>query len=258
MSPVIRAQDHGPVRVLRMEHGKVNALDLELCLAISAALREARAAGARAIVLTGTGTSFSAGVDLWRVVRDGRDYLERFLPALSAALLELFTIPLPVVAAVNGHAIAGGCVLVQACDHRLLAAGSGRTGLPELLVGIAFPSLALEIVRAATPRAHLQELIYGGRTYPPDEALARGLADELVPANELDARALELATRCGALAAPAFGLAKRQLRAEALERIERGGAAQDREALAIWCSDEGLAAIRAYLAKLKPTAGGGR
>src|SRR5206468_1035318 len=76
-----------------------------------------------AIVITGTGSIFSAGVDLYRVLEGKRAYLEQFLPALDAALESLFDFPKPAVAAVNGHAIAGGAVIALACDHRILVRG---------------------------------------------------------------------------------------------------------------------------------------
>src|SRR5262249_13880141 len=79
----------------------------------------------------------------------------------------LFTFPKPVVAAVNGHAIAGGCVMVLACDARLMAEGAGTIGMPELLVGVPFPADVLEVVRFAVPRHKVQSLIYTGRTLPP-------------------------------------------------------------------------------------------
>jgi enoyl-CoA hydratase len=142
-------QDSG-VSVLRLRHGKVNALDLELLHAITEAL--AAADEQTAVVITGTGTAFSAGVDLQRVVAGGAPYLAEFLPALTAAFLAIFDHPGPVLAAINGHAIAGGCVIAAACDVRVMS--QGMIGLAELSVGVPFPVAALEIVRhAAGPAA---------------------------------------------------------------------------------------------------------
>src|SRR5262245_32023000 len=109
-----REHQNGAV-ILRIEHGKVSALDLELLHELREALAELRKESARAVVLTGTGSSFSAGVDLYRVLQGGGDYLGRFLPSLEACLRELLEFPRPIVAAVNGHAIAGGCVIVCGC-----------------------------------------------------------------------------------------------------------------------------------------------
>ena len=128
LARMIHREPHGPITVLRMDHGKANAMDVELLDGLSEALAEADASDAQALVLTGTGRIFSAGVDLFRVLDGGAEYLGRFLPALSRALKDLFAFPRPVVAALNGHAIAGGCILACACDHRADGAGSGRLG----------------------------------------------------------------------------------------------------------------------------------
>src|SRR5262245_57734470 len=117
MAMIERSQHEG-VLTLRLAHGKANALDVELLDALLGELSGA-AEGARAVILTGTGSIFSAGVDLFRLTREGADYVRRFLPLLSRFLRTLFTFPRPVVAAVNGHAIAGGCIIVLASDARL-------------------------------------------------------------------------------------------------------------------------------------------
>jgi len=196
---MIHREDRDGVAVLRMEHGKAQAMDLELLDALEEAVQELE--GARpspdAVVLTGTGSIFSAGVDLFRVLDGRAAYLDAFLPALSRALKRLFVFSRPVVAAVNGHAIAGGCILACACDLKVMAEGDGRIGVPELRVGVPFPVAPLEILRFAVPPQHLQKLAYLGRTYGAAEALTWGLVDELAPAGELLDRAVAAARQLG-------------------------------------------------------------
>src|SRR5687767_10864417 len=100
-----RTEQEGVV-TLRLAHGKASALDIELVDALALAFGEIAASDARAVILTGTGSIFSAGVDLFRLVERGREYTEEFVPALSRMLLDLFAFPKPLVTAVNGHAIA--------------------------------------------------------------------------------------------------------------------------------------------------------
>jgi enoyl-CoA hydratase len=237
---------HEGILTLRLAHGKASALDVEL---LDALLRELDGAGedVRAVILTGTGSIFSAGVDLFRITQEGADYVRRFLPLLSRCLRALFAFPRPVVAAANGHAIAGGCVLVLAADARLMAAGGGRIGVPELLVGVPFPAAALEIVRFAVPRDKVQRLIYTGRTLPPAEALAAGLLDEVVAPDQLLARAQEVARQFAAIPPATYRLTKQALRAEALERIDRASEVQERAVLDVWSAAETHAQIREYL-----------
>ena len=244
---MIEREDRDGIVTLRLAYGKASALDVELCQWLERELAGALAANARAIVLTGTGGIFSAGVDLFRLLAEGEAYVDRFLPALGGAFRALFECPIPVVAATNGHAIAGGCILVQACDYRLMARGSGRIGVPELLVGVAFPALALEVVRYAVPANRVQEVVYTGGTWRADEALERGLVDEVTEPEALAARAEAVAAQLASVPAAAFRISKRQLREPVLERAERYAAAWDAEALAVWSAPETHAHIRAYL-----------
>ncbi len=242
---MIARSQHEGVLTLRLAHGKASALDVELLEALQGEL-DGAGEDVRAVVLTGTGSIFSAGVDLFRLTREGADYVREFLPLLSRFLHTLFTFPRPVVAAVNGHAIAGGCVIALACDARLMAEGSGTIGVPELLVGVPFPTAALEVVRFVVPADKVQSLIYTGRTLSARDALAAGLIDEVVAPNVLPGRAQELARQLARIPPPAFRTTKKSLRAAALERID-AGQSQDQEALELWSSPQTHEHIREYL-----------
>jgi enoyl-CoA hydratase len=238
---------------LRLNHGKVSALDLELAEAMALAFTELADSDARAVILTGTGSSFSAGVDLFRIVDGGTDYVDRFFPALSRFMLDLFAFPKPLVIAVNGHAIAGGCIFTLCGDYKLMAAGDARIGIPELLVGVAFPASVLEVIRYSVPPQHLQSLMYTARTVKPDEALRLGLVDEVT--EDLSARAEAMARHFASLPSPAFQLAKRQLRDRTISHARHYANELDGDAFAIWRAPETHARIREYLAKtVKPKA----
>jgi enoyl-CoA hydratase len=243
---MIERSQHEGILTLRLVHGKVSAIDVEL---LDALLRELDgvADDVRALILTGTGSIFSAGVDLFRLTQEGAEYVRRFLPLLSRFVRTLFTFPRPVVAAVNGHAIAGGCVMVLACDARLMAKGAGTIGLPELLVGVPFPAAALEVVRFAVPRDKLQSLLYTGRTLPPQEAVTAGLVDEVVEPDDLLARAQQIARQLALIPPQVYRLTKQSLRAEALERIERARELQDQATLEVWTAAETHAHVHEYL-----------
>ncbi|HEX7193274.1 MAG TPA: enoyl-CoA hydratase/isomerase family protein [Thermoanaerobaculia bacterium] len=227
--------DH--ILTLRLAHGKASAMDVELCEALVRELRDAERSDARAVILTGTGSIFSAGVDLYRMTNEGAAYVERFFPALRDSLHALFTFPKPIVAAVNGHAIAGGCLLAAACDYRLMAAG--KIGVPELLVGVPFPAVAIEILKYACGR-DAQSLIYSGLTVTPDEAKLAGLIDEVVAPDFLHARADHIARELGAIDGRNFAITKKQL---------RGAPTADEDVMKMWSAPEVHDHIREYLAK---------
>jgi enoyl-CoA hydratase len=229
-----RVDDGGdvPVAVLRMAHGPVNAMDIELCRAIAEQFRALADDPARAIVLTGTERAFSAGVDLKRYLAGGESYVEEFLPALADAFRAAFEVPKPVVAAVNGHAIAGGCVLAACADVVLMAAG--RIGVPEIRVGVPFPRIALEVMRTAVGERTARRLVMGARTYDPEQARELGLVDEVVPADALVERAVAAARVMASEVPPdTFAITKTQLRRAALERTDRY-ADEDDEVARLW------------------------
>ncbi|MCC7346690.1 MAG: enoyl-CoA hydratase/isomerase family protein [Variibacter sp.] len=244
---MIEHSEQDGIRVLRLAHGKASALDLELVEALRAALERAGKDAVRAVVLTGSAHIFCAGVDLKRVAEGGADYVRRYLPAFRELMFALLTFPRPLVVAANGHAIAGGAVLVAAGDYRLMAAGGGRFGYTELLVGVPFPPAALEIIRLGTPSAQRQAMLYTAATFPPQEALARGCVDEVVAPDRLMQRALAVAQQIGRIAPAAFAETKRHLRAQAVRAAQESEAAFGDEVLAQWCAEETHGRIRAYL-----------
>lgn len=251
---MIQVETHDVVTVLRLAHGKANALDLELLEALGEQVSRPPA-GSRALVLTGSERIFSAGVDLFRIVRDGEDYVRRFLPALDEGFGRLWTCPLPIVAAINGHAIAGGCILAAACDRRLAADVPARIGVTELLVGVPFPPLALETLRTLVAPHVLNDLVLTGRTVPPQEAARLGLVDRVTSEERLLVEAIECARSLAAIPSETFALTKRQLRQPALEEAARSSKRLHAEVERAWTSGDIRAAIEAYVRRLRERSG---
>lgn len=237
------------IAVLTLTHGKANALDIDFCRALTARFLDLRTDSAKAIVLTGRGTIFSAGVDLKKLSAGGATYIREFLPALHDLYEAVFFHPKPVVAAINGHAVAGGAVLACCADRRLMAREGGRIGVTELLVGVPFPALAFEIVRFAVPPRYLAEFTLGGATYATEAAHRRGWIDAVAEPAALMEDALGVARELAALSPPAFAQTKRQIRHGVSARMAAGGAATDKDVTAIWTAPETLARIQDYVAR---------
>ena len=238
-------EERGDVAIMRLQHGKVNALDRELLLAITEAMRAVDQA--RAVVITGSGSVFSAGVDLQRIVAGGPSYVREFLPALSESFMAIFDHPGPVVAAVNGHAIAGGCVIAAACDVRLMS--QGKIGLAELSVGVPFPPAAMEIMRHAVGPA-IGHLVLTAALLDPAQAESIGLIQHVCTAEVLLESAVDRARQMARTPAGVFSVSKRQLQQPARDRIAaRSG---EEEAVAeMWSSDRTRDAIAQYLGALR-------
>ena len=238
-------EERGEVAIMRLQHGKVKALDLEVLLAITEAMRAVDQA--RAVVITGSGSVFSAGVDLQRIVAGGPSYVREFLPALSESFMAIFDHPGPVVAAVNGHAIAGGCVIAAACDVRLMS--QGKIGLAELSVGVPFPPAAMEIMRHAVGPA-IGHLVLTAALLDPAQAESIGLIQHVCTAEVLLESAVDRARQMARTPAGVFSVSKRQLQQPARDRIAaRSG---EEEAVAeMWSSDRTRDAIAQYLGALR-------
>ena len=136
-----------------------------------------------------------------------------------------------------------------ACDQRLLARGESRVGLTEVRVGVIFPAWALEIARFATPPQHFPTLILTGRTWRPEEALARGLVDELVEPGEFLNRACATAEELAAIPAAAFAATKLAVRQPMIEAARRHTALTQAAVLDHWCSADTLRHVAAFAEK---------
>ncbi len=230
------------VSIVRLDHPPVNALDLDLLDDIIVTMRGL----AGPVVLTGAGRCFSAGVDLHAIVDGGAEYTGRFMTSLSAAFLAVFDHPAPVVAAINGHAVAGGCVFAMAADVRLMSAGT--IGLTELAVGAMFPMSAVEICRHAMGPSVTQATL-GAGTVDVAAAAALGWVDEVVTAEELLPRAAAVARELGEYAPDTYAMTKQQLHRPARAAIE-AGAETDDVVRASWMSEDTHARMAAYMKSL--------
>ena len=246
---MIKVDRSDAVHTIRLEHGKASALDVELLSALRAEFDAAR--DARAVILTGSGSIFCAGVDLYRITESGQQYVEQFIPLLSDVFQQLFALPIPVVAAVNGHALAGGAIMAMAADYRLMASGPFKFGIPELVVGVPFPGVPLEIVRYAVPAGLVEALVYTGKSLSPDEALSHGLMHEVLAPDQLMPRAQQVAQQLAQHDPAGFRAAKLGIRSDTLERMQRERVRTDAARLEAWASPAIHERVRAYLTALR-------
>jgi Delta3-Delta2-enoyl-CoA isomerase len=236
--------------VLRMQAGKANAIGPAWLARMETLLDEALAARPRALVITGYEGFFSAGLDLPSLDALGEAQMGSFVLAFSRTMLRLFELPLPVVAAVNGHAIAGGCVLALQADVRVGARSEFRMGLNEVQLGIALPAVVLETLRWQVAPQSLLPIALEGRLFNPEEATSLGLLHELVPPDRLEQRATERALELGALPAEAFAAVKAAIRAPVAQRARDLMTEDAARWAGTWSSPEGLERRRQAIERL--------
>lgn len=221
-----------------------NALSTEV---MNDCLSKLGEAAGRPLLLTGAGSAFSAGLNLKEVATLDRAGAVRFLEVLDRLVNALYTYPGPTVAWVNGHAIAGGCVLALACDYRVAAPDpSCLVGLNEVALGLQFPPRILDLVRRRVPSEHLETVVLGAALVAPTEALRLGLLDAV--REDAEAHARERLTALAAHPFEAYARTKRALR-PALTATTGELADFDKQGLASWTSPQLKAKIATILGR---------
>jgi Delta3-Delta2-enoyl-CoA isomerase len=238
------AREDGIAR-LTLHRGKVNAINAEVLNELRTAVDELRADTlVRAVILTGHGRFFSFGLDVPELYLLPRERFHEFLDAFTDLYTTLYAFPKPVMAAINGHAIAGGCMLALACDRRLMAAESGKIGLNEITFGSTVFAGSVEMLRACVGTLEAERVLLDGAMYAPEEALAIGLIDRIVTPEELTTRAAEEARTLASRDAAAFASLKSMVRGPVVESMRRVERPSLRAFLDIWYSEATRARLR--------------
>lgn len=244
-----RIERRGEIAIVSMARGAVNALDLAAVEQLHEGLATlAKDETLAALVLTGAGSAFCAGLDLRAVPQYGANEQRALVDGLNRLFGGLYGFPRPTVAAINGHAIAGGMVLALACDHRVCTTGKAALGLTEVKVGVPFPVAAIEVARNELSPAAVRALVLFGRLIGADQALAWGVVDELAPPDTVLERACAEAATLATLPPNTFNSVKRSLRQSPLARIRAAIEDGEDPTLENWLSAETVEAAAKMLA----------
>ena len=244
---MFRTRQQDQTQFIELNHGKVNAMDLEFCEQLIGQFESARHdQDVSAVVLTGNGTVFSAGIDLKRWLREGPEYVQPFMLCLEQLFETVFCFPKPVIALIDGPAIAGGCMLATACDFRLISS-SAKIGILESRLGVPLPMTAIEIVRHVANPSAFAKIISVGATFVGDKAVEAGLADVSADSANLKVRLSESIDEFTAIPSPAFELTKQQARLPVMRIVQQNKAELLEKYLAIWNSQQTRDSIAAYV-----------
>ena len=213
---ITRTVDAG-IATLTMDDGKVNAFDLEFFGRLDAALDEC--ADDAAVVLAGRPGMFSAGLNTKTMATLDTDGLTDLLVQFGRTFLRVWLEPRPVVAAVEGHAIAGGTILAMVCDHAIAADGEFGWGLTETTIGFPLPRWIIAVARGNVAAHRLDDLLLPGRMVRPAEAVEVGFADEVRSPEQVLDGAVEHARALAQLPRRTYAETKRRLRGEAVEAV---------------------------------------
>ncbi|HKS76923.1 MAG TPA: enoyl-CoA hydratase/isomerase family protein [Terriglobales bacterium] len=242
--------DHGTVRELRLNRPPVNALSPDLIPAITRSVDQAAKQGARALVLSGSPGRFCGGLDLPLLMTLDRNAISALWRDFYSMMCVLAACPIPLAAAITGHAPAGGTVLTLFADHRIAPEGDWKLGLNEVQVGLALPPVIFLALRRIVGSRQAERLAVSGLLISPQESLRIGLVDEIVPPDQVIDRAIAWCQGTIALPDGAMISTRQQARADLVKLFEHSFANELEDVSEMWWDDETQAVLRAVAAKL--------
>ena len=217
MSNLVAFELKDKVAVVTMDDGKANALSHAVVEQLNAAIARAEKE-AEALVLAGRPGRFCAGFDL-KTMMTSIEAATDLVASGAETYMRLYEAPLPIVAACGGHAMAGGALLLLACDTRVGARGEFKIGLNEVAISLTLPVLAQELARDRLAPQHLVEATLQAKVYEPEGALRVGYFDRLAEPAEVVAEALKEARRLSQLPRLAYANTKKRLRRKTIQYI---------------------------------------
>jgi enoyl-CoA hydratase/carnithine racemase len=248
----LRIERDGTLALLRLDKDRGNAIDEPLVEAILRSVETLRQDdGVRGVLLCSAHPKlFCPGLDLLSLESYDAPALTRFMLRFAEMVWALFDLPKPLVAAVSGHAVAGGCILALTADERILRQGAS-IGLNEVKIGVPLPWTVTTLLRATLPPPSWTEIALAGTNVADDEALRLGIAHAVLPADGFEAACVARLARLADKDPAAFGATKRCLREGALAEMKREEAARAGEFIASWFSPATTERRKQILASLK-------
>lgn len=212
---------HGEIATVTLARDKVNALNEPMVEEIAACLEDLeKDRGVKAVILTGRGKFFSFGFDIPEFLNYSKDQFVRYLIKFTDLYRYIFLFPKPVVAALNGHTVAGGCMLALACDHRIMLSGKAKISLNEITFGAPVFAGIVEILKSSVGRGKAETILFSGAMYSAQEAEQLGLIDQVSSTEHLDQDALKIAQEFARKDAAAYRTIKNLLRTPIAREME--------------------------------------
>jgi len=252
---MIQTINHGVIRELRLDRPPVNALSPELINALRKAIQAAPGEGARTLILSGAPGRFSGGLDVPLLLGLDRTAMATLWRDFYALLGAIARSPIPIVAAITGHAPAGGTVLALYCDLRIMASGDYKIGLNEVQVGIPIPPVIPAGARRLLGPRLAERLAVSGELLSPQDALGFGMIDEVVALEKVVDRAVERCQRLLALPAEAMASTRQLARADLIAIFEVDLEPELQRVIAGWWSAETQGTLRALVERVGKKAG---
>ena len=247
----VSLEHHGRVALVRLQHGVTNALSPKLIHGLEAVFRRVKEDDAvNGLVLTGSNEKFfSIGFDIPELFEMNKDDFRGFYRLFNQTCLELFTLPKPTVAAITGHAIAGGCILALCCDYRYIAKGQKLMGLNEVRLGLPVPYLPDRLLHFLVGFRRAREIMDSGDFYPADKAFKIGIADKILPVADVVKAAVEHADTLGSLPKAGYGMIKQNRVEVVVEAVKTREDQKETAFIESWFSNEARERLKEAIKK---------
>lgn len=227
------------IATVTLARGKVNALNEPMVEQIRHSFEALeKDAKTKAVILTGQGKFFSFGFDIPEFLTYAKDDFIRYLIKFADLYGYLFLFPKPIIAALNGHTIAGGCMLATTCDHRIMVSEKAKIALNEITFGAPVFTGIVEILKFCTGSKNAETILYTGNLYSPQEAIELGLIDRIVSPENLIKEAEKTALEFGQKNTAAFKTIKNLLRQPVADKMSKRETSSINEFVDIWYSEE--------------------
>jgi enoyl-CoA hydratase/carnithine racemase len=248
---IIRIEHHNKVAIVKLDRNVTNALNLELVTKLDETLHKVKKdSNIHSLVLTSSNEKFfSIGFDIPQLFEFSKDDFQVFYKAFNRLCMNLYTFPKLTIAAITGHAVAGGCILVLCCDYRFIAEGKKKMGLNEIKLGVPIPYPVDCILRQIVGFRIAREIMDTGEFYESEKLLQMGMVDLILPLDQLLLKSIERAKMLGALSQDAFAMIKRNrvemVEAQILTKLKE----KEKLFLECWYSDETRKRLKGAMAK---------
>ena len=218
---MIRVECQDDVAVVQLNRPVINALNLQLVEELTEILKRVTSeSDVRSLVLGSSNDKFlSIGFDIPQLFELTREDFKFFYHTFNQMCLDLYTFPKPTIAAITGHATAGGCILALCCDYRFIAQGRKLMGLNEIKLGVPVPYLVDCVLRHLVGVRNAREITDTGEFYPPEELSQMGVVDRVLPLERVLPESIEKAGSLGAWLQESFAMIKRNRVESVKERV---------------------------------------
>lgn len=248
---LIERELRGEVALLKLNRSVTNSINLELINDLSGRVKMAKDDKEIAGVVLSSANDkfFSIGFDIPALIELDKTNFREFYLAFNRLCNDLYIFPKPLIAAITGHAVAGGCILTLCCDYRFIAEGKKLMGLNEIKLGVPLPYPADRILRQIVDDRAARRILDTGDFFPPEETLAMGLVDEVIPLEQVVKKAVEKVVAIQSCSLDAFTVIKRNRIEKVEAEIHANLAVKEKIFIEMWYNDETRKKLKAALEK---------